>query len=225
MAASRDKSFSSIALETVGWPMMWGMLACTLFYFLIHQGIIESPTVERYFSGHPVEYVETALFFIGVAAIVGKLSGVSLQLSSVQDMQLPPKPAGGQRTADAGAMLKAMEEIPKYLRNSVLGRTARSRAAVRPPQGNRAGTGPGTEAPVRCRRRATTRIVCLGADHHLGDSDAGIPGNRDRHHAGHRRSLAASTRRFTRHGHGRTAGRDWPWRLTRRRWPWCFPSC
>ena len=53
----------------LGWPLFWGMAAWVGFYALVHRGVIVSPFVNRYFAGHPVEYIEMAMFFVGMAAL------------------------------------------------------------------------------------------------------------------------------------------------------------
>ncbi|HEY6565332.1 MAG TPA: hypothetical protein VIY86_12590, partial [Pirellulaceae bacterium] len=95
MAQPSDRSFSSVALRTMGWPVLLGTIAACGFYFLIHNKVIESPLVERYFAGHPVEYVEGGLFFIGLAALILKLLSVAGQLGGLGDIQLPQRPEGG----------------------------------------------------------------------------------------------------------------------------------
>jgi biopolymer transport protein ExbB/TolQ len=50
-------------------PILWGGLLSFGFYFLIHNGLINQPLISRYFAGHPVEYITTIMFFIGVAIL------------------------------------------------------------------------------------------------------------------------------------------------------------
>ncbi|MDR1963723.1 MAG: MotA/TolQ/ExbB proton channel family protein [Planctomycetaceae bacterium] len=50
-------------------PFLWGGLLSLGFYLPIHKGLIDHPLIVRYFAGHPVEYITTILFFIGVAIL------------------------------------------------------------------------------------------------------------------------------------------------------------
>ena len=53
-------------------PLLWGCSACAVFYALLHKGVIDNALLLRYFAGHPVEYFEAILFFVGFAALVIK---------------------------------------------------------------------------------------------------------------------------------------------------------
>ena len=43
-----------------------------LFYGAIHKGWIQQPLVLRYFAGHPIEYITTVMFFVGIAILLVK---------------------------------------------------------------------------------------------------------------------------------------------------------
>ena len=45
-------------------PILWGLVATFGFYYAINRGVIANETVVRYASGHPVEYVTIAMFFV-----------------------------------------------------------------------------------------------------------------------------------------------------------------
>ena len=53
-------------------PILWGGGACFGFYTLIRRGMIHDELVVRYTSGHPVEYITVALFFIGMTSLFFK---------------------------------------------------------------------------------------------------------------------------------------------------------
>lgn len=102
-------------------PLLWGGLASLMFYALLHSGTVSNPQIERYFQGHPVEYITTVMFFIAMAALVIRLTGVVGQLSLNSRNLLDPIPAGGQPVEDAGGLVLAIDELPSYLRKSYLG--------------------------------------------------------------------------------------------------------
>jgi biopolymer transport protein ExbB/TolQ len=60
-------------------PVIWGSLACAAFYGLIFGGPLDHPMMHRYFTHHPVEYGETLLFAIGMAALMLRLADVVVQ--------------------------------------------------------------------------------------------------------------------------------------------------
>ncbi len=122
MTKANDRSFTAVALETVGWPVLFGVAACGGFYYVILNHVLESPLAVRYFAGHPVEYVETALFFIGLVALLLKLAGVSGQLGALSQIQLPPRPQGGQRISESSSMLQSLRELPSQVRHGFLAR-------------------------------------------------------------------------------------------------------
>jgi len=60
-------------------PIVWGILACAAFYGLIFGGPLDLPVMHRYFTHHPVEYGETLLFSVGMAALMLRLADVFTQ--------------------------------------------------------------------------------------------------------------------------------------------------
>jgi len=64
-------------------PILWGLLAVAAFYGLIHGGPLDLPVMHRYFTHHPVEYGETILFSIGMAALLLRLVDVVLQRANL----------------------------------------------------------------------------------------------------------------------------------------------
>ena len=91
-------------------PLMWGAALAFCFYALIHGGVITDANVVRYLAGHWVEYVETAMFCVGFAALVIKWLDIERQRRQVRDELLPPVPEGGQPAADAAELAEALAE-------------------------------------------------------------------------------------------------------------------
>jgi hypothetical protein len=60
-------------------PIVWGLLACAAFYGLIFGGPLDLPVMHRYFTHHPVEYGETLLFSVGMAALMLRFADVAAQ--------------------------------------------------------------------------------------------------------------------------------------------------
>ncbi|MGH7128456.1 MAG: hypothetical protein ACREIV_07790, partial [Planctomycetaceae bacterium] len=53
-------------------PWVWGGGLTVAFYQLVPDLPVQQPLIERYFCGHPIEYVTAALFFVGLAALALK---------------------------------------------------------------------------------------------------------------------------------------------------------
>jgi biopolymer transport protein ExbB/TolQ len=68
-----------LAQRILGSPVLWGLLGVLLFYGLVHGGPLDLPLVRRYFTNHPVEYAETLMFAIGLAALTLKRLDLAAQ--------------------------------------------------------------------------------------------------------------------------------------------------
>lgn len=124
LAVSQQERPSSpmSSLGSFTWPILVGLALSTAFYALIFRGPFHVPFALRYFTGHPVLYVEVILFFMGLAALGFKLLEVSGQQGTLKaELFDPPRP-GGQPASDALRLLEAWGEFPAALRRSYLGR-------------------------------------------------------------------------------------------------------
>jgi len=107
-----------VILDSIGWPLVWGLLATVGFYAAIRQGILTQELIVRYTAGHPVEYVEVCLFFIGLAAVLRRGWQAIRQLGIAEAVQLDPPPAEGQTSQEATQILNELAELPQSIRNS-----------------------------------------------------------------------------------------------------------
>ncbi len=64
-------------------PIVWGLLACGAFYGLVFGGPLNFQVLHRYFTHHPVEYGETLLFSIGMAALLLRLADTIVQRANL----------------------------------------------------------------------------------------------------------------------------------------------
>ena len=108
----------------LAWPMMWGSALWVGFYVLITKGVISHPLVVRYFAGHPVEYITSAMFFVGLAALVLKATSLRRQSSVLSAELLSDIPADGQPVAECDDLLEQLDEQPAAGR-TYLGRRLR----------------------------------------------------------------------------------------------------
>ena len=106
----------------IGWPLIWGMAAWVAFYTLVRQGVLSSPLIDNYLAGHPVEYIESAMFFVGLAALGLKLLDVLQQHATVNRINIPEPSESGDRPEDCSHLLATLEKLPARLRESYLAR-------------------------------------------------------------------------------------------------------
>lgn len=112
----------AVALATLGWPLLGGAVLTTGFYLLIHQGWLGNAMVRRYFAGHPVEYFEAGLFFVGFVAILMSAVDVISQFGAVNRVELPPRGDIPNSISDAAGMIDQLRSLPETLRESHLAR-------------------------------------------------------------------------------------------------------
>ena len=108
--------------NALGWPIGLGLAASVAFYGLIHAGVIRHPLIQRYFAGHPVEYVETALVFVGLAALLIKFVQIVSQYGVLGHINLSveheDRPYSLARIADFHEQLAS---LPRRVRDTYLG--------------------------------------------------------------------------------------------------------
>ena len=78
-------AWNHLARTAMRSPIVWGILGCAAFYGLIFGGPLDLPVMHRYFTHHPVEYGETLLFSVGVAALILRLADVVSQRSALRN--------------------------------------------------------------------------------------------------------------------------------------------
>lgn len=101
-------------------PLLWGGLAAVAFFWAIDFHVVESPFLKRYCAGHPVEYAETAMFFVGLAALLIKLVEAMGQHRVLRIPLLGSASRGGQPVSDCDRLLQALDALPATVRDSLL---------------------------------------------------------------------------------------------------------
>lgn len=82
------RTLSYLANRLITSPLLWGAAAYAAFVFLLKT--VDAPGVDflrRYTTGHPIEYIETLLFFLGLADLLFKawhIAGEWARLSQAQ---------------------------------------------------------------------------------------------------------------------------------------------
>lgn len=96
-------------------PLLWGAALACCFFGLVHGGVITNPVVIRYLAGHWVEYVEVALFCVGLAALAMKTREMLAQQGQPDEDFLGPIPEDGQPPEEAAALAATLPEASGYL--------------------------------------------------------------------------------------------------------------
>lgn len=120
MPPHRDRNSVLAMLGNLGWPLILGMVASTVFYGAMYQGILDSAFVRRYFAAHPVSFFATGMFFVGLAALLLKLMNVIGQLALMPRIGLD-EPKSGLPVERCGPMLDELEDLSAPARQSYLG--------------------------------------------------------------------------------------------------------
>ncbi|MBN2296572.1 MAG: MotA/TolQ/ExbB proton channel family protein, partial [Pirellulales bacterium] len=108
-------------------PILWGSLASAVFYCLIYFDVINNGYVRDYFAGHPVEYVTTVMFFVGMAALLITAFGTLRQSAGLGGYEriFGPVPAGGQPVSDCPSLLARLREAGSGRENDIMMRRFR----------------------------------------------------------------------------------------------------
>jgi biopolymer transport protein ExbB/TolQ len=107
-------------------PLLVGLAATWLFFALTSRGPLDHPLVHRYFAGHPINMIETALFFVGLAALA--LKGLELAgefgtlATTLGDPNAGGDGAAGLAPPQVEQLLKTIAQWPARVRRSRLGR-------------------------------------------------------------------------------------------------------
>ena len=110
-------------------PIVWGSIAAGGFYALVLNGTINSEMVTHYFTHHPVEYMETVLFAIGLAALVLKRIEIAGQGPTLRQSLLGPVTPGYEPVNQVCQdLLQRLHRLPAPRRGGYLPR--RLQAAV-----------------------------------------------------------------------------------------------
>jgi biopolymer transport protein ExbB/TolQ len=108
-------------LGSLFWPVALGLGVAVGFYSLLYRGPLHHPLMLRYFAGHPINMIETALFFIGLLALALKLLELLGQFQVVSSVSLGESP-GGQPADKAPDLLTVLAGLPAAAQRSLLGR-------------------------------------------------------------------------------------------------------
>jgi len=97
-------------------PLLWGGLVTVIFYTFLHNGTIRSELLFRYLAMHPIEYIETGMFFIGMAALGLKAFDLLYQRNSLQAG--PILPPIGEHRVDTRSCQAYLRQVELFLKKN-----------------------------------------------------------------------------------------------------------
>jgi biopolymer transport protein ExbB/TolQ len=104
------KTFQGIELFLHS-PIVWGALISTGFYGLVYGGPLDYPLIRRYFTGHPVEFMETVMFSIGLSALLVRALELWSQRMGLSRSLLGEAVSGGEPAGICTALLARLEQL------------------------------------------------------------------------------------------------------------------
>ena len=122
MSKREKHSIDSMSLAIMKWPVLWGGLATAAFYVAIRTGHLQHPLLNRYFASHPVEYIATTMFFVGLAALLIKFLELFCQPKVTGQMLLGPYAERTVLIDECPEVLTAIHNKPARVRHSNLSR-------------------------------------------------------------------------------------------------------
>ncbi len=122
---TRERNSVVAMLGSLGWPLIWGLAGCTLFYASHYQGWLGSDFVRRYFAAHPVCFFATGMFFVGLAALLLKMINVAGQFLMLSSIGLDADRSGTMPVSQCGELLDQLDELPRSARRSYYGQRLR----------------------------------------------------------------------------------------------------
>ncbi len=125
MPRKQERNSLVVILSSLGWPLLLGAAGSSLFYVLIFRGPLNVPAMHRYFATHPVSFVATGMFFVGLAALCLKLLDVLGQYVALGSIRLKEPPPAGDKAEDASRLLGELDGLSATARGSYLGRRLR----------------------------------------------------------------------------------------------------
>lgn len=125
MSSNLTKSWDGISSAILRQPLLWGGLATALFYVAVGSGTLEHELVTRYFASHPVEYVATTMFFVGMAALLLRYMHVLGQSRLPKEPLLGPNSHEPMEASGASELLQTLDQQRRGVRSSLLGRRLR----------------------------------------------------------------------------------------------------
>lgn len=125
-ASARNRGVAGAVFAFLDWPVLWGLAASFLFFSALPylpDGHREFAI--RYFAGHWIEYVETGLFFVGMALLAKKARGLGLERKAIRFVETAASAARGPAASRAAEI---HDTLPSTFRETVVAERLREAA-------------------------------------------------------------------------------------------------
>ncbi|MED5576913.1 MAG: MotA/TolQ/ExbB proton channel family protein [Planctomycetota bacterium] len=103
-------------IQSLGWPILLGSAAYTAFMLLLTRQVISSELLDRYLTSHPVSYIATAMFFIGVASLLLKTFRITREYMTLRHLTLDADVELDGFAANAELMKERWESLGESIR-------------------------------------------------------------------------------------------------------------
>ncbi len=130
MATTQRSNRLMSAFGQLVWPVLVGVVGTVVFYAVLLRGPIESPLAIRYFTSHPVSYVATGMFVVGLVALAMKTWDVLGQYGMLPRVTLGLDPGETISVEKVPELLEQMAGWPARVRQSYLGQRLESALRV-----------------------------------------------------------------------------------------------
>ncbi len=98
-------------IRLAGSSVLWGLVATFLFYFGVNAGLIRNETVVRYSTGHSVEYLTIAMFWVGACDLLFKIHQTRRERKTLRRGPLfPPKKREKESIANVDSYLDTVSK-------------------------------------------------------------------------------------------------------------------
>ncbi len=101
-------------------PLLWGSAFSLAFYYVVAAGWVQHPLIYRYFASHPVEYIATTMFFVGLAALVCKFLQLIWQPNVSGESILGPYIPEEVNINNCDHLISTIDQKPAKIRQSLL---------------------------------------------------------------------------------------------------------
>ena len=111
LSTPQEPQFKDRLWSLITSPYAWGGAATYVFYLSLPHLPVQRELAERYLASHPIQYAQTALFFVGLSVLVHKLLQLRLQRAALRTCILQaatssPTSATASRSAALTATLE-----------------------------------------------------------------------------------------------------------------------
>lgn len=107
-----DPTPKNIGKSILASPLIWGTAAYLFFQWLLTTDLPGIEFLRRYTASHPIEHVETYLFFFGLTWLGVRFLNITAQRQRLSRLRLPKRAASDDIRQEARAALEYLGRLP-----------------------------------------------------------------------------------------------------------------